>query len=83
MENLRVIFRSPAFHLFLFGVFSALLGWPLLTLADQGRGAVVFWYLVAVWCLAILLLSRVSRSLKESKDGGARPGRGGEGPADG
>jgi hypothetical protein len=75
-------FSSPALHLFLFGVFSALLGWPLLTIADEGRGAAFFWSLMAVWGLAILLLVLISRSLKPPS-GRVPPGRGEDGPGNG
>lgn len=82
VEKLKIIFRRPAFHLFLFSVFSALLGWPLLTIADQGRGAIVFWYLVIVWGLAIVVLALTARGLKPAGPA-AGPGREEDGAGDG
>ncbi|MHB8834658.1 MAG: hypothetical protein ACYC9Y_02985 [Candidatus Methylomirabilia bacterium] len=83
MERPKEFFRSPAAGLFLFAVFAALLGWPLLTLADQGRGAGIFWYLAAVWGGAILVLALTSRALKERPKRGASPERADRGPGDG
>ena len=83
MKRLDRIFRRPAFQLFLFGVFSTLLGWPLLTIDDQGRGALLFWYLMVVWCLAILLLALIARSLKEPGEREPISDRQGERPGDG
>lgn len=83
MERPEKLFSSPAVRMFLFAVFSALLGWPLLTLADQGQGASIFWYLTAVWCSAILLLALTSRGLKESTTRGAAPDDEEQGPGDG
>jgi predicted membrane channel-forming protein YqfA (hemolysin III family) len=62
MESLRILFRKPEFHFFLFFISLVLFGWPILSITEGGRNYSIFIYLFIAWVAIILLLFLIARS---------------------
>ena len=63
-------------ELFLFLLFFALFGWPIMTIVDKTHSSAIFMYLFLLWGILILLIALISRKLRSGDSAQADDGAG-------